>query len=221
MLRRCGNEEYLMIELYFAPTGNGRRAALGLLEAGLAFRLITVDFEEKPGELWRHNPSGKIPVLIDPQGPDGQPLALAQSGAILAYVAHKSGRLLPSEARERTLAEQWLMFACSDIAGTSAAIFACGHDVPVAVAENTAFFEQRLYEHFAVCDGRLEGRDTLVGDDLSVADLALYPVYAQRKSIIERFAPLPALARWGESMAARPAVARAMRLDRSSEGVQS
>jgi len=209
-----------VIELYFAPTSNGRRAALGLLEAGLPFDLHPVRFDDKPAELWRHHPGGKIPVMIDPSGPDGQPLVLSQSGAILLHLARKIGRLMPVNARSRALAEQWLMFACSDMAGTSAAIFASENDVPQPVSANVAFFEQKLFECFALCDRQLDGRATLVGDDVSLADLAVYPVYAQRKGIIKRFASLPSLARWGEAMAARPAVARAMALDRNSKGVQ-
>ena len=209
-----------MIELYFAPTGNGRRAALALAETGLPYLIHPVDFGNKPSALLSRNPGGTIPVLEDPDGPGGMPIVLSQSGAITLYLCRKVGRFLPADARQQALALQWFMFACSDVAGTSSTIFASGHDVPHPDAANTWFFEDRLLRMFRLANAQLAANDFMAGAEFSVADIALYPVYAALKAITAG-AGLCHLDRWGATMAARPAVAKAMALNASSAGVQS
>jgi GST-like protein len=198
-----------MIDLYYAPTGNGKRAAVILAESGLAYRVIPVDFAAKPAELLRLNPVGHIPVIVDPDGPNGAPLVLTQSGAIVLYIAEKVGRFMPADPARRVMALQWFVQACSDIAGASAAWFLAGHDFPEKSEANMAFLTTRLIDFFRACDGRLAGRDYLA-DEISIADLALYPFFAARKPLIEKAGGLDHLMRWGARMAERPGVARGM-----------
>ena len=201
-----------MIDFYTSGTANGHRAAIALEESGLAYRAHKLDLQagdqRKPDYL-KINPAGAIPAIVDDQGPGGKPLALAQSGAIVLYVAEKSGRFLPRDPARRAAALQWLMHACSDVAGGSGTLFQLAMVAPEKSAANIEFFEKRLVNALRVADGQLAGREYLV-DEISVADLALYPVVATRKPVIEKHGGLPNLARWAERMAARPGVAKGM-----------
>jgi GSH-dependent disulfide-bond oxidoreductase len=201
-----------MIDFYTAATSNGQRVAITLEELGLpytAHKLSLPNGDQKKPEFLAINPAGMIPAIVDHDGPDGKPLALAQSGAIIAYLAEKTGKLLPSSGANRAIVRQWLMQACADCAGASSAIFLSGGMVPDKSPANVAFFETRLLRFFGDIDARLKGRDFLV-DELSIADLALYPIYAARKGVAERAGGLLNLTRWGASMAARPAVVKGM-----------
>jgi GST-like protein len=201
-----------MIELYMWGTGNGLRASVALAEAGLEHRVHKVDLtkgEQKKPEFLKMNPAGQIPVLVDPDGPGGKPLTLAQSGAILLYAAEKSGKLIPKDAGRRATAYQWLMHAMSDVAATSGTIFQLENVAPEKIPANVDFFKQRLVAFFRHVDQRLAEREFLA-EEVSVADLALYPIYALRKAMLEEAGGMRALARWGERMAARPGVKKGM-----------
>jgi GST-like protein len=202
-----------MIDLYLAPTANGLRAAVALEEAGLSYRVHLVDLakgEQRSPEFLKLNPAGLIPVIVDDDGPGGNPLTLSQSGAIVLYAAEKSGKLLPRDEAGRAIALQWVMQAASDISGTSNAVFHTELRVPEKSAANLDYQKQRLLAYFAVCDRQLQGRDFLTGE-LSVADLMLYPNFATRKALLDEAGGLANLQRWGAAMAARPGVARGMR----------
>jgi GST-like protein len=201
-----------MIDLYYAPTSNGLRGLLILEESGLEFRRHKLDFakgEQKTPEFTALNPLQAVPVIRDDNGPGGKPLVLSQSVAIMLYVAEKAGKFVPRDALRRAQMQQWLMLVASDIAMTSGTIFQLGFAAPEKSPLNIGFFEKRLARYFAACDAQLAGRDYLV-DELSLADLALYPNATARRAIIDSHGPMPNLVRWIERMAARPAVARAM-----------
>ncbi|MCL4798051.1 MAG: glutathione S-transferase family protein [Burkholderiales bacterium] len=201
-----------MIDLYYAPTANGWRAALALEQTGLAFRRHKLDLakgDQKTPEFTALNPLQSTPVIRDEDGPGGRPLVLTQSVAILLYAAEKAGKLIPADALARARTLEWLLFAASDVAMTSGTLFQLTLVKPAPGPECAAHFERRLARFFAACDTRLAGRDYLA-DELTVADLALYPNAAARRAIIDKHGPMPHLTRWLERMAARPAVARAM-----------
>ena len=201
-----------MIDFYTAATSNGQRVAITLEELGLpytAHKLSLPNGDQKKPEYLAINPAGMIPAIVDQDGPGGKPFSLAQSGAIMMYLAEKTGKLLPTDAARSAVARQWLMQACADCAGASSAIFLSNGMVPDKSPANVAFFETRLLRFFGDIDARLNGRDFLA-DEFSIADLALYPIYAARKGLAERAGGLPNLARWGATMAARPAVMKGM-----------
>ncbi len=203
-----------MIELYFAPTANGLRAAVALEETGLSYRAHQVDLakgEQRTPEFLKLNPAGLIPVIVDPDGPGGKPLTLSQSGAIVLYAAEKSGKFLPKDAARRALAMQWVMQAASDIAGTSSTIFRMETSVPEKIAANTDYFKHRLLGFFAACDAQLAARAYLA-DEFSVADIMLYPNFAARKALIDQAGGFANLQRWAAAMAARPGVQRGMKV---------
>jgi len=201
-----------MIDLYMWGTGNGLRAAIGLAEAGLEYRVRKVDItkgEQKTPEFLKINPAGQIPAMVDSDGPGGRPVTLAQSGAIVLYAAEKSGKLLPKDLARRALALHWFMQGCTDCAVTSGAVFQLENVAPEKVASNIDLFKARLATFFRHADRQLAGREFLA-DEFSIADIALYPVYALRKAVAEAAGGMDHLARWGERMAARPGVQKGM-----------
>lgn len=203
-----------MIDLYLAPTANGLRASVALEEAGLPYRAHKVDLtkgEQRTPEFLKLNPAGLVPVIVDQEGPGGKPLTLSQSGAIVLYAAEKSGKLLSRDPARRALTLQWVLQAASDISGTSNTVFQTELRAPEKNAANLEYFKKRLVDFFAVCDRQLEGKEFLAGE-LSVADLMLYPNFATRKPLLDEAGGLANLQRWGAAMAARPGVARGMKV---------
>jgi GST-like protein len=199
-----------MLDLYTANTSNGQRVAIMLEECGIPYLVHRVDLgagEQYGDAFLALNPAAAVPVIVDPAGPAGGPLTLTQSGAILLYLAMKTGRYFPKDPALRAVAFQWFMFATTDIAGMSGMIYYSGSLVPDPSAANVGWVEDRLTRYFRVANARLESRRYLA-DELSIADFALYPVVRVRYGLVERAGDLAHLARWSDELAARPGVAR-------------
>lgn len=202
-----------MIDLHTFGTGNGQRASIALEESGLPYKAHKVDLakgDQKKPEFLKVNPQGAIPALVDSDGPGGKPLALAQSGAIVLYAAEKSGKLLPKDPARRAAAYQWFAQAVSDVGPASGALFALSN-APDPSPKNTEYFENRYLNHLANCDRRLGEVEYLAGE-FSIADVALYPSVAGRKALIDKQPGLANLKKWAERMAARPGVAKGMKV---------
>jgi GST-like protein len=200
-----------MIDLYTSSTGNGRRAAIALDECGLAYRVHKLDLpagDAKKPEFLKINPAGAIPVIVDPEGPNGKRISIAQSGAILLYCAEKSGKFFPKDPVQRIEALQWFMQAVTDIAPSSSVMF-YSTLAPEPSKANSQFYEQRFLNNCAIADKQLAGREYLAGE-LSIADLALYPVVVSRKAVIEAASGLANLKAWEKRLSSRPSIVRAM-----------
>lgn len=201
-----------MIDLYMWGTANGLRAAVALAECGLEHKVHKVDLtkgEQKKPEFLKLNPLGAIPVVVDHDGPNGKPLTLCQSGAIIVYACEKAGKFIPTHRARRAMAGQWFVAAASDIAGTSSSVFFSETLVPEKSPANTDFFRTRLVNYFRNIDQHLADHKFLA-DEMSFADLMLYPNYALRKPMLEAAGAMPNLKRWGDAMAARPGVQKGM-----------
>ncbi len=202
-----------MIELHTAATGNGRRPVLMLEECGVPYILHRVDLttgEHKKPAYLALNPLGAIPTMIDKDGTGGAKLVLTQSAAILLYLAEKTGRFLPRDGMKRALAYQWLMHIMSDSQAFSGIHFVLGA-MPEKPEAAMAHLLKRMNEYFSFADRRLGEAEYLAGE-LSLADLALYPLADRRRDLIEKAGGLPHLKRWMKTMAARPGVGRAMQV---------
>jgi GSH-dependent disulfide-bond oxidoreductase len=200
-----------MIELWTGPTPNGRKIGIFLEEVGLPYAAHAVDILEgdqfKP-EFLALNPNNKFPVIRDPEGPDGQPLVLFESGAILWYLAEKTGRFLPDEPRARALCLQWVMFQMAGVGpmfGQFAHFFFYAKDKHPYAIERYGAEVQRLLR---VIDAELAKRAYLAGEDYTIADMNLYPwVEGAAASVKDK---RPHLWAWVERLRARPGVARGM-----------
>jgi GST-like protein len=126
------------------------------------------------------------------------------------YAAQKAGRFLPLDPLRRALALQWLLFAVTDVARASTSIFLCSTVVPDKSPANVAYFEEQTLHYLCAANQRLTGHEFLA-DELSLADFALYPLYAVRKTLVDRAGDLTELSRWGAALSLRPGLARGMR----------
>ena len=202
-----------MIDLYTLGTPNGRKASVMLEEVGLPYNVHVVDIRKgdqfKP-EFVAINPNSKIPAIVDPDGPGGQPLALFESGAILIYLADKTGSpLLPAEGADRYTVLQWLMFQMGGVGPmfgqTHHFLKFAKEDVPYA-KERYSTETRRLY---GVLDKRLGEADFMAGA-YSIADIATYPWVMRHEFQQVDLADFPNVKRWTEVISARPAVQRGM-----------
>jgi GST-like protein len=168
------------IQLYSLPTPNGVKASIMLEETGLPYEVHRVGFEnndQMSPEFLSLNPNNKIPAILDPGGPGGQPMALFESGAILVYLADKSGKLLPREGARRYEALQWLMFQMGGI-GPMFGQVGFFHKFAGKDWEDKRPRDRYVNEAkrlLAVLDGHLKGRQWMVGDDYGIADIAIFP----------------------------------------------
>ena len=205
-----------MIELYTQATSNGHKVSILLEELGLAYRVVLVDLvsnEQKQPPFVAINPNGRIPAIVDPDGPDGRPISVWESGAILVYLAEKQrSALLPSEPRRRAATFQWLMF---QMAGVGPMFGQAGHftlyspeKVPYAIERYTKEAQRLL----GVMDGELAKREYLAGDDYTIADIATFPWLGSvlRIPTLGSLQPWPNVLRWYETIGARPAVQRGL-----------
>jgi GST-like protein len=203
-----------MIDLYTWTTPNGRKVSIMLEETGLPYAVHPINIGQ--GDQFRPefvaiNPNGKIPAIVDPDGPDGKPYAMMESGAILIYLAGKTGKLLPASTRGKYDALQWLMFQMGGVGPMFGQVHhflrAAKEQVPYAIQRYTTE-TRRLY---AVLDGRLKEREYLA-DEYSVADIATYPWVARYEWHKTNLDDYPNVKRWFEAISARPAVQRGMKV---------
>jgi len=201
-----------VIDLHTANTSNGQRAAIILEECGLPHRVRAYDLfkgEHKNPEFLAIAPAGAIPVIVDPEGPGGKPITIAQSCAIILYAAEKSGKFIPADPARRATALQWLVQAAADVSASSGNVFFNSMLLPDKSEQNGKWYLDRVFRHFTDCDRQLGSGEFLAGE-ISVADFALYPVFAVRRKTLEEVGSLPNLARWGDQMASREGVRKGL-----------
>ena len=208
-----------MIDLYTDITPNGLRAAIILEEAELEYRSHRIDTQkgdQHAPAFRRLNPAEAIPVVVDGDGPSGQPITMTQSGAIILYAARKVGRFLPTDPRRHAQAMQWFMQVGTDISSASSWLFNHATAMPEKSAANAAWMESRLLKAFSLADSWLAEHEYFA-DELSVADFLLYPNFAFRRPMLEKAGLCSHLQRWGASMAARQGVERGMNVFRRTD----
>lgn len=214
-----------MIDLYYSPTSNGRKISIMLHEVDLPYNVIPINFkmgEQYTPEFLSINPNNKIPAIVDhePIG-GGEPLTIFESVAILIYLAEKTGRLIPQDARGRHTVMKWAIFQAANI-GPMFGQMAYFHDyadppMPAAL-QRYANEVRRLY---GVLERRLAEAGYLAGD-YSIADIAVWPwIQPARQEV--RLEDYPNVQRWYETIAERPGVraGNAVRLDIQKIGVQT
>jgi len=210
------------LQLYSLPTPNGVKVSILLEELGLAYEPHLVDIGKN--ETWTPdylslNPNGKIPAIIDPDGPGGKPLPLFESGAILVYLAEKTGRFLPADPAARYETLQWVFFQMASIGPMFGQVgffhkFA-GREFEDKRPRDRYVAESRRL--LGVLEGRLEGRDWIMGEDYTIADIASLGWVRNLIGFYEAgdlvgFADFPRVAAWLERGLARPAVQRGLNI---------
>jgi GST-like protein len=200
-----------MIHLYAAPTSNGLRAKIMLEECGLPYVLHAVDLaqgEHRTPAFRAMNPMQMIPVLVDEDGPGGKRLTLAQSVAILLYLAEKCGRFLPTDPARRPAFFEAVMNASTDVGPALAGKLAIARSAtPHATSEQ--IFESRLRTYFSVWNARLADQPFCAGDEITIADFVLYSVHIRCEQLYPELVDgNPALQRWAATIGARPGVKR-------------
>ena len=210
------------LQLYSLPTPNGVKVSILLEELGLAYEPHLVDIGQN--ETWTPdylslNPNGKIPAIIDPEGPGGKPLPLFESGAILVYLAEKTGRFLPADPAARYETLQWVFFQMAAIGPMFGQVgffhkFA-GREFEDKRPRDRYVAESRRL--LGVLEGRLEGRDWIMGKDYTIADIASLGWVRNLIGFYEAgdlvgFSDFPRVAAWLERGLARPAVQRGLNI---------
>jgi GST-like protein len=201
-----------MIDLYTDTTPNGYKISIMLEEIGLPYTPHHVDIgtgdQFKP-EFLKISPNNKIPAIVDQDGPGGKPYAMMESGAILMYLAEKTGKLWPKETRARYDIMQWLMFQMAHVGP----MLGQAHHFRMYAPEQIPYAVERYTKEakriYGVMDKRLKDHEYLAGD-YSIADIACWPwLRRPERQGVDR-ADYPSLKRWFEAIAARPAVERGL-----------
>ncbi len=208
------------IQLYSLPTPNGVKASIMLEETGLPYEPHRVSFDSKDQfspEFLSISPNNKIPAILDPNGPDGKPLALFESGAILVYLAGKAGQFIPADTAGRYETLQWVMFQMGGIGPMFGQLgffhrFA-GKDYEDKRPRDRYVDESKRL--LAVLDQRLEGRDWVMGDQYTIADIAIFPWVRNLVGFYDAgelvgFSGFKNVGRVLEAFVARPAVAKGL-----------
>jgi GST-like protein len=197
-----------MIELYGMASPNVLKVVLMLEEVGLPYRFHHVNMIEGHQygpELLAINPNGKVPAIVDPEGPDGKPFNVFESGAVLMYLADKTGKFWPKEARAHSTVAQWLMFQMANVGPMSGQFVhftrAAGPGNDYALSRYTTE-TRRIY---GVLERRLGEARFLGGDEYSIADIATWPWGRRHELLNLRMEEHPNLARWVAEIEARPA----------------
>ena len=192
-----------MIDLYTAPTPNGWKVSIMLEECGLPYRvhLIRLDKGEQfAPDFLAISPNNRIPAIVDPDGPDGSPIPVFESGAILLYLAEKTGRFLPGDLRGRAEVLQWLFWQM----GGLGPMLGQNHHFTQYAPEKVPYAIDRYVNEtnrlYGVLDRRLADRDYVAGADYSIADMACYPWIVPHEKQRQNLDDHPNLKRWFESV---------------------
>ncbi len=201
------------MDLYYWATPNGKKCTIMLEECGLPYNTIPIDIgtgAQFEPDFLAISPNNKIPVLVDPDGPDGEPISVNDSVAILLYLAEKTGRFWVSEARARHTLMPWLLFQAAHIGP----MLGQNHHFRVYAPEKLPYAIERYTTEaarlYGVLNTRLETHAWIAGDDYGILDMATYPWIASHERQGQDLNDFPAVQRWFAACSERPAVQRGM-----------
>ena len=204
-----------MIEVYSWATPNGHKVHIMLEECGLPYRVHAVDIgagDQFAQEFLKISPNNKIPAIVDPEGPGGQPLSLFESGAILLYLAGKVDKLLPEDVRGKYQALQWLMFQMGGVGP----MLGQAHHFRIYATEKIPYAIDRYTNEakrlYGVMDRQLAGSKYIAGDQYTIADIAIFPWLRSWKNQGIDWNDFPHLKGWFDEISARPAVMRGVQV---------
>jgi len=204
-------EDPEMIEVYSWATPNGHKVHIMLEECGLAYRPIAVDIgqgDQFQPDFLAISPNNKIPALVDPDGPDGQPIALFESGAILLYLAGKTGRFMPDSTRGRYEMLQWLMFQMGSVGPMLGQAHHFRQYAPEKIPYAIDRYSNEARRLYGVMNRQLARNKYIAGPEYTIADIAIFPWLRSWKNQGIDWNEHPHLKGWFDEIAARPAVRR-------------
>jgi GST-like protein len=215
-----------MIDLYTWPTPNGHKIHIMLEETGMPYRVIPVDIgagAQFEPEFLRISPNNKIPAMVDPDGPNGRPFALAESGAMLFYLASKTGKFLPTDLEKRWQVMQWVMFQMGHVGPMLGQAHHFLGYAPQKIPYAMERYRNEANRLYGVLDRRLAESAYVACDEYTIADMAVMPWlrFPERQGVqIDEY---PHVRRWRDRLLERPAVQRALQVlaDRRRQGPPS
>lgn len=204
------------IDLYYWPTPNGHKITIALEELGLPYRVALVNIgtgEQFAPDFLKIAPNNRMPAIVDPDGPDGAPIAIFESGAILQYLARKTGQLYGASERARVATDQWLMWQMGGVGPMAGQAhhflkYAPQMDPPQVLPYAQDRYRREVARLYGVLDRQLQGRAFVTGEDLTIADIAIWPWAMGWEGQQQTLEDKPDLKRWLETLAARPAFQR-------------
>lgn len=202
-----------MIQLYYWATPNGHKITMFLEEAGLPYEIHPIDItagdQFKP-EFLAISPNNRIPAIVDTAPADGgEPISVFESGAILQYLAGKTGRFLPADPRTRVTVLEWLYWQIGGLGPMAGQNHHFGTYAPEKIPYAIDRYVRETARLYGVLDKRLAGRTFIAGDEYTIADMAAYPWILPHERQQQNLADFPNLERWFKAIAARPATQRA------------
>ncbi|HEY0878908.1 MAG TPA: glutathione S-transferase N-terminal domain-containing protein [Zeimonas sp.] len=205
-----------MIDVYTWPTPNGHKVHILLEECGLPYAVHPIDIgagDQFAPDFLAISPNNKIPAIVDNDGPDGEPIAMFESGAILVYLASKTGKFLPGDTRGRYDVLQWLMFQMGGIGPMLGQAHHFRNYAPEKIEYGIARYTNEAKRLYGVLDRRLAATgDWLAAGQYSVADIATWPWIRSHENQGVSLEDYPQVKRWFERIGARPAVQRAVKV---------
>ncbi|MHB1608641.1 MAG: glutathione binding-like protein [Acidiferrobacter sp.] len=203
-----------MLDLYYWPTPNGHKVTIFVEEAGLAYRIVPVNIgrgEQFAVDFLAIAPNNRMPALVDPDV-DGEPIRLFESGAILQYLAEKTGRFLPADVRGRFTVLQWLYWQMAGLGPMAGQNHHFGRYAPEKIPYAIDRYVRETRRLYGVLDKRLAVSRYVGGAEYTIADMACYPWIVPHRDQQQDLGTFRHLKRWFEEIAARPAVERAYAL---------
>jgi GSH-dependent disulfide-bond oxidoreductase len=204
-----------MIQLYSWPTPNGHKIHIMLEECGLPYEVHAIDIgagDQFRPEFLAISPNNKIPALVDPKGPGGKSISLFESGAILIYLAAKTGRFMPSSDRGKYEVLQWLMFQMGGVGPMLGQNHHFRQYAPEKIDYAINRYTNEAKRLYGVIDKQLSSNAYIAGKQYSIADMAIWPWLRNWKNQGMELADFPALKAWYEQLESRPAVQRGVKV---------
>lgn len=212
----------MTIDLYSWPTPNGHKIHIMLEECELPYLVHAVDIgagEQFTPKFLAISPNNKIPAIVDPDGPDGRPLSMFESGAILLYLAGKTGRFLPADERGKFVALQWLMFQMGHVGPLLGQAHHFRRYAPQQIEYAIDRYTNEARRLYGVMDRRLAQSHFFAGSAYSIADIAIYPWTRSHAGQGVDLVTFPNVQRWYDEISARPAVQRGLQVLESQRRV--
>jgi GST-like protein len=198
------------IDVHFWPTPNGIKVTIMLEECGLPYKLIPVNIGKgdqfKP-EFLQIAPNNRMPAIVDPDGPGGQPISVFESGAILQYLGRKTGKFYPTDERKRVAVEEWVFWQMAGLGPMAGQANHFRNYAPEKILYGINRYTDEVNRLYGVLNKRLAGRDYIC-DEYTIADMMSFPWVRRYEHQGQDLAEFPNIAKWIERMNARPAVAR-------------